>query len=67
MTGQETEQSVLSASLLLYQRSGVSQMNNQLRTEIVNGKLGKFQVAPFPDKFKGSFSIYYCLSFLSLI
>ena len=63
VAGKETEQKVLSASLLLNRTSGESQMSDLLRTEIVNGKLGKFQVAAFPDKFKGLIFIHYCLVF----
>lgn len=63
---QEHEQKILSASLLFHQISDESQMSNLLRKDVVNGRLGKFQVVPFPDKFKGLLFIHYCLGFINL-
>ena len=59
MAGQEVEKKVLSASLLC-QGSGDPEMCSLLRKEIVMGKLGKFDVVAFPDKFEGLFPVYYC-------
>lgn len=57
MNGEETNQSVLSAKVSIYIKA--NERINLLRKEIVSGKLGKFKIAAFPDKFEGVLPIYY--------
>ena len=59
MDGKEVRLNVLSAKLSIYIKS--SETINLLRREIVNGKLGKFKVAAFPDTFAGVFPVHYLL------
>lgn len=56
MDGKEATQNVLSVNLSLCMES--NKLINLLRKEIVNGKLGKFKVAAFPDKLEGLFLTY---------
>ena len=62
MAGQEVDQKVLSARLFLRDRSSAP-LISLLREQIVNGRLGKFKVVAFPDRFKGLPPVYYCLKF----
>lgn len=56
--GKENNQKVLSAKLLI--KMNPDKSINLLRKKIVSGRLGKFEVVPFPDKFAGVVPIY-CL------
>ena len=51
MDGEEISQNVLSVKISIYIKS--KEPINLLKKEIIGGKLGKFKVAAFPDKFEG--------------
>ena len=63
--GKENNQNVLSAKLFV--RMNPDKSVNLLRKEITSGRLGKFEVVSFPDKFAGVVSFYYFLSFFNYL
>lgn len=65
MDGEEVSQNVLSVKVSIYIKS--NEAINLLRKEIISGKLGKFKVAAFPDKFEGVVPpIYYLFEIMGL-
>lgn len=59
--GKENNQNVLSTKLFV--RMNLDKSVNLLRKEITSGRLGKFEVVSFPDKFAGVVSLYYLFKF----
>lgn len=51
MDGEEISQNVLSVKVSIYIKS--KKPIKLLKKEIISGKLGKFKVAAFPDRFEG--------------
>ena len=65
MDGEEVSQNVLSVKVSIHIKA--NEPINLLRKEIISGKLGKFKVAAFPDKFKGvAPPIYYLFQIMNL-
>ena len=59
--GKENNQNVLSAKLFV--RMNPDKSVNLLRKEITSGRLGKFEVVSFPDKFVDVVPLYYLFKF----
>lgn len=59
--GKENNQNVLSTKLFV--RMNLDKSVNLLRKEITSGRLGKFEVVSFPDKFAGVVPLYYLFKF----